>query len=93
HYISQAAVDGALDNDKLVQVLQAQEDGMRQLFTNQESDGLDDLMKELDSETAPIREVNMGMKADTELDNLEKELQKQADDGMKNVDRLLNSEM
>lgn len=88
--INESIINGTLSNDKLVEVLQAQETGLEQLFPETSDNSLEDLMKELDAETAPLRDANMGQKTDQVIDGLEKDILQKADEGMRSVDKLLN---
>ncbi|MDO4551055.1 MAG: hypothetical protein Q4C96_07370 [Planctomycetia bacterium] len=88
--INESVVNGTLSNEKLVEVLQAQENGLEQLFPETSDSSLDELMKELDQQTAPLRDANLGEKADQGIEDLEKDLQEKADEGIRLVDKLLN---
>ena len=91
-YIDDATVNGQLNNEKLVNILQAQDDALSSLLPESSDDGLADLMAELDNEVAPMRNEIMGEKADAGLADLESKLQKKAENGIQSVNRQLMGE-
>lgn len=79
-FISEAAVDGALDNDKMASILQALESGNE--MSSETDDGLADAMSQLERKTA-------GIKMDDGLNDVETTLKKKVDDGIRDVNQML----
>lgn len=88
-FINESVVNGTLDNEKLVEILTTQENGLEQLFPVSTDSSLDDLMKELDRETAPIRDAQKGAEADKTLNKIQEDIQKKAEDGIRTLDQML----